>query len=82
MSAGNITIDILSNGEAWFGANCIASKSSFPELNAARSLRALNINLDAPLAIRKIGVVVRHTTAAFILRSDLDNAAVTHDRQD
>lgn len=65
-----IVLDILSNGEAWFGSNRVASRSAYPELNAARSLRGLGINLDTPVAIRKMGQIVRHSTLAFLLRSD------------
>jgi hypothetical protein len=72
-----IYVDILSNGESWFGSNRIASKSAYPELNAAKSLRGLGINLDTPVAIRKMGVVVRHSTVEFILRHERAETALT-----
>jgi hypothetical protein len=65
-----IYVDILSNGESWYGPTRIASKSNYPELNAAKSLRSLGIDLAAPVSIRKMGVVVRHSTIEFILRHE------------
>jgi hypothetical protein len=72
-----IILDVLSNGEAWYGANRVASKSGYPELNAAKSLRGLGINLDTPVTIRKMGVATRHSTVGFILRNERAETALT-----
>ena len=65
-----IVLDILSNGEAWFGSNRIASKSAYPELNAAKSLRGMKFDPETPVTFRRLGQIVRHSTLAFLLRSD------------
>jgi hypothetical protein len=70
-----LVIDVLSSGEAWFGSNRIASKSAYPELNAARSLRGLGIDLETPVTFREMGIVTKYSTLGFVLRSD-NNAPV------
>jgi hypothetical protein len=72
-----IVLDILSNGEAWFGSNRIASRSNYPELSAAKSLRGLKFNLETPVTFRRLGQIVRHSTIEFILRHERAETAVS-----
>jgi hypothetical protein len=63
-----ITLDVLTSGEVWHNSSRIASKSAEPFQNAAKSLRAMGIPLNAVLIFRKLGQVVRWTSIGFVLR--------------
>jgi hypothetical protein len=48
-----LILDVLTSGEVWCGANRVASKSAYPELNAARSLRGVGIPLSTAITFQR-----------------------------
>jgi hypothetical protein len=59
VSADIIALDVLSNMEVFWKHSRICSRSSTPQRNAGRALRALGVPESAIVHFRKYGNVVR-----------------------
>jgi hypothetical protein len=53
MSADVIALDVLSSTEVFWKSNRICSRSTAPQTNAAKALRALGVPLSAVVHFRR-----------------------------
>jgi hypothetical protein len=67
MSADVICLDVLNSTEVWHRGSRISRRSNQPQLNAARSLRAMGIPDTATIHYRRFGHVVRAALLGKIL---------------
>jgi hypothetical protein len=69
MSADVIALDVLSSTEVFWKSNRICSRSTAPQTNAAKVLRALGVPLSAVVHFRRYGHVVRAVILEKLLES-------------
>jgi hypothetical protein len=59
VTADAIALDVLSNTEVFWRSNRICSRSTSPQTNAGKALKALGVPAEATKHFRRFGRIVR-----------------------
>jgi hypothetical protein len=68
VSADVICLDVLSSTEVWWKSNRICSRSTAPQTNAAKALRALGVPESTTIHFRRFGRIVRAVVLGKLLQ--------------
>jgi hypothetical protein len=68
MIADVISLDVLSSTEVWWKSNRICSRSTSPQTNAGKAIKALGVPESAIVHFRRFGRIVRAVVLGKLLQ--------------